>query len=274
VSAKPFMKAAGGKTKLLPEILKRLPAFKGLYHEPFVGGGAVFFELAERRRAAGGSTKGWVLNDLNKELLNAYVAVRDECEALVSKLGAIKHSEPTYYAARAKEETTSLLRATRFLYLNKTCFNGLYRVNSSGKFNVPIGDYKNPTIVEPENLRACARVLEGVALLDEDFDLRIAAAKSGDFVYADPPYLPRSKTADFTGYTALKFGLKDHERLAASLASASKRGAKFLCSQGDSPAIRSLFKEFTIDAVRVQHSVGAKKSSRMKVDEVLIGNSA
>jgi DNA adenine methylase len=278
--SKPAFKAAGGKTKLVPTILRLIPAFTGRYHEPFVGGGAVFLAIhAERvsgaarifgRRGAG----AWaVLNDTNPELMNAYAVIKsDKSSELVKKLQAIKHSKETYYKIREKEEEGALARAVRFGYLNKTCFNGLYRVNGSGKFNVPIGSYKNPTIVEPEVISVWHRALAHVDLYSEDFMYRLAEVKSGDFVYADPPYLPQSETANFTSYTSGKFDSKDHERLARALEMVHERGGKFLCSQGDSDVVRSLYKSFVIEPVKVRHSVGASAKSRSNVGELLIRN--
>lgn len=281
--SKPFVKAAGGKTKLVPTILDHVPAFSGRYHEPFVGGGAVFLALymslrsspRAARAALASEGRTWaVLNDNNPELMNAYSMVKSETAALVRKLQLLakKHSKETYSEIRAKEEKESLARAVRFVYLNKTCFNGLYRVNSKGKFNVPIGSYKNPTIVEPEVMEAWKQALAGAELHSEDFIHRLAVVRTGDFVYADPPYLPRSKTADFTSYTAEKFRLIDHERLADALTDVHKRGGKFVCSQGDSDTIRQLYKPFTIVPVTVKHMVGASAKSRTTVKELLIKN--
>jgi len=270
--SKPFVKAAGGKSKLVPTIMTHVPELRGRYYEPFVGGGAVFLALHEKNLL---STNLWTtLNDANGELMNAYAVVKSDSANLVRKLQSLqkKHSKETYYAIRAKEEKEPLARAARFLYLNKTCFNGLYRVNKDGKFNVPMGDYKNPKIVEPEVLECWASALKFCKLRSEDFERVLDEADRGDFVYADPPYLPRSKTADFTSYTADKFGMKDHERLAESLALADKRGAKFLCSQGDSEAVRQLYKQFDITAVSVKHMVGASAKSRTSVGELLIKN--
>jgi DNA adenine methylase len=270
---KPFLKWAGGKTKLVPTILARVPVFEGSYHEPFVGGGAVFMALHAAGKLSRAHQVGYaVLNDVNAELMNAYAVVQDGATDFVKKLLEIKHSKETYYKVRAKEETEPLARAVRFCYLNKTCFNGLYRVNRAGHFNVPIGDYKNPVIVEPDVVAAWHAALAGVTLRSEDFEPRILAAKRGDFIYVDPPYLPRSKTADFTSYTADRFALKEHERLAAALVTADRRGAKFIASQGDSETIRALYKEFGIESVSVTHAIAAKKASRVKVGEVLISN--
>jgi len=275
LNSKPFVKAAGGKTKLVPTIMEHVPPFTGLYHEPFVGGGAVFLALYMSLRSSPRIDQVWaVLNDVNAELMNAYLVVKTETANLVRRLQSLakKHSKETYYAIRAKEEKEPLARAVRFVYLNKTCFNGLYRVNADGKFNVPIGSYKNPTIVEPEVMETWKHALKSVKLCSEDFLYRLAEAKKGDFVYADPPYLPRSKTANFTSYTADKFGEKDHERLANALGNVHKRGAKFLCSQGDSDTIRQLYKQFTIVPVSVKHMVGASAKSRTIVKELLIKN--
>jgi DNA adenine methylase len=271
--SKPFVKAAGGKTKLVPTILGHVPAFSGHYHEPFVGGGAVFLALYMTLRSSPRIDQVWaMLNDVNAELMNAYAMVKTKTANLIHQLQSIKHSKDTYYRIRAKEEKESLARAVRFVYLNKTCFNGLYRVNGDGKFNVPIGSYKSPTIVEPEVMATWKQALKGAELHSEDFVYRLAEVKKGDFVYADPPYLPRSKTANFTSYTADKFGEKDHERLANALANVHKRGAKFLCSQGDSDTIRQLYKQFTIVPVEVKHMVGASAKSRVLVKELLIKN--
>lgn len=279
------MKAAGGKTKLVPTIMEHVPFFKGLYHEPFMGGGAVFLALYESFRSGPrvlherfpSSQFPWaILNDANSELMNAYALVKTKSAEVIRGLQTIKHSEATYYDIRAKEEKAPLAKAIRTLYLNKTCFNGLYRVNAAGQFNVPIGKRSDgslyTTIVESEVVLAWSEALKGAVLYSEDFMHRLSEVKKNDFVYCDPPYLPRSKTASFTSYTALKFGEKDHERLAHALTNVHKRGSKFLCSQGDSETIRSLYKAFQIIPVTVRHNVGASASSRGGVAELLIKN--
>lgn len=270
------MKAAGGKTKLVPTILEHVPAFTGHYHEPFVGGGAVFLALQQKLHPTSfGTPGGWAtLNDVNTEMMNAYAVVKTKPGELVRRLQSMakKHSKESYYRIREKEEKEPVARAARFIYLNKTCFNGLYRVNRAGKFNVPMGDYKNPSIVESAIVDHWSLALKGAELHSEDFEPRLSAAKKGDFVYADPPYLPRSKTADFTSYTADKFDLEDHERLANALSNVHKRGAKFICSQGESETVRGLYKQFTIVPVSVKHMIGAKASSRTLVGELLIKN--
>ena len=289
MSSRPFVKWAGGKTKLVPEIKKRLPSFTGVYHEPFVGGGAVFLAIASLReghareghaqlgRAIGPGTGFWaVLNDSNPELMNAYAVVKGSASKLEARLKELRagHNKFAYYRIRAEEPTSALERAARMIYLNKTGFNGLYRVNGAGKFNVPIGSYKDPKVVESGVISDWERALEGAEICCGDFRTRIAAATRGDFIYVDPPYLPRSKTASFTAYTDARFGLKDHEDLAASLRTAGELGALFLCSQGDSETIRALYKDFRIESVSVTHAIAAKKSSRVKVGEVLISNFA
>ena len=269
---KVIMKAAGGKTKLVPEILKRVPDFTGTYFERFLGGGSVFLALAGMLL----SKVAAALSDANPELMNVYAVVQSDALALVEKLKVLKsnHSKEHYYEVRARDEVDPIAKAARTIYLNKTCFNGLYRVNAKGKFNVPIGSYTNPSIFEESDVLGWHVLLAGCEIRCEDFGISIGRATRGDFLYLDPPYLPRSKTANFTSYTSDKFALKDHERLASVLASASSRGASFLCSQGDSPQIRSLYKDFAISQVSVRHSVGAKTASRVNVDEVLIQNFA
>jgi DNA adenine methylase len=266
---KPFVKTAGGKTKLLPVILEQLPEIRNRYFEPFVGGGAVFGTIKKHDHS--------YLSDNNEELINAYRVITETPHDLIAHLKehAKKHSKDHYYQVRAREETAPIARAARYIYLNKTCFNGLHRVNAAGKFNVPMGDYKNPVICDAETILEWHRALNHwlpVTLAHEDFESSMTKANRNDFIYADPPYLPRSTTASFTAYTKETFSLADHERLASALARASRRGAKFMCSQGDSPAIRALYKNFHIESVSVRHCVGAKAKSRGEVGELLITN--
>jgi DNA adenine methylase len=293
VTPKPFVKAAGGKTKLVPAIMARLPAelagrvprsdsdegvpdFRGVYYEPFVGGGAVFLAIASRIPLELRKDRDpWaVLNDANADLMHAYVSVRDAGPKLEARLKEMRrsHCKEFYYKTRGEEPAEAFERAARFVYLNKTAFNGLHRVNAAGKFNVPMGDYKDPKITEPGVIAHWTAALKGVDLFSKDFEPVIAKAAAGDFLYCDPPYLPRSKTADFDGYTVGGFLVKDHERLAASLTAASARGCKFLCSQGDGETVRALYKAFEIQSVTVRHSIAAKKSSRVPVAELLISN--
>lgn len=278
----PFVKTAGGKSKLSAEIAARVPRF-ARYFEPFVGGGAAFLAVRDvvlrRASESGGTTENiaslssWAhLNDANRDLVNVYVQLRHRAPDLADRLLAIQHSREFYYMTRAREPTDPFERAVRYVYLNKTCFNGLHRVNTSGHFNVPMGSYKNPTIAVRENLLDWQHVLKNVNLSSEDFEQTLSRTGDGDFVYCDPPYLPRSKTADFTAYTAGSFTLEYHKRLAHALRRASDRGAMILCSQGDSAAIRDLYSGFRIEEISVHHSIGASSASKHKVAELLLSN--
>jgi DNA adenine methylase len=274
VTAKPFVKAVGGKTFLAPEILRRLPTKMNTYYEPFVGGGAIFFALA-----AEGRFKQAVLGDANVDLACTYNYIARYSSALVLSLKAhaSAHNEKHYYAVRSQrpELMTAKERAARFIYLNKTCFNGLHRVNRKGEFNVPIGSYKNPTICDEENLYAVASVLRRVLIVPGDFKhlvlgVGICNAKKGDAVYFDPPYVPLTPTANFTTYTAGGFGLADQTRLRDVAAALVKRGVHVLLSNADTPLVRKLYRGFKIEKVEAPRRVNSKASKRGNVGELLI----
>ncbi|HMJ12699.1 MAG TPA: Dam family site-specific DNA-(adenine-N6)-methyltransferase, partial [Polyangiaceae bacterium] len=201
--ARPVLKWAGGKTQLLPEILKRLPGAIETYYEPFVGGAAVFFALA-----AQGRFKRAVLSDSNPELVGLYRALQRDVDGVIRALGKYRYDESEYYRVRDSALPRSpAARAARLIYLNKTGYNGLYRVNRAGQFNVPFGRYRNPTICDADNLRAAARALRTAEVRVADFARVSRAARAGDAVYFDPPYLPISKTASFTAYDRHAFAL-------------------------------------------------------------------
>lgn len=268
----PFLKWAGGKSKLLGEITKRLPKkWSGSYFEPFVGGGAVFFffkSTAKQRFNA-------YLSDTNEELINAYASVAIAPDKIIALLRTHEnnHSKKHYYWVRDElKAQTQLTRAARFIYLNRTCFNGLYRVNKAGKFNVPMGDYKKPVICNVLGIQHASNVLDNTKVTAQIFHEAIAGAMRGDFIYCDPPYLPKSDTAEFTSYTSEGFTLGDHEQLRAELARADKRGAKWMLSEGDSTFIRKLFKGYNIMPVKSRHSVAASGDSREVSKELLITN--
>lgn len=266
--AHPFCKWAGGKTALLPEILPRLPAKINTYYEPFVGGGAVFFALAAEKRF-----KRAVLGDANEELIGTYAAIKEEVEAVIRNLqrSAEEHSKGYYYAVRASAPRHPAARAARMIYLNRTCFNGLYRVNKSGGFNVPFGDYENPTICDEENLRAVSSVLQDVPFLPGDFVRSTMRAKRGDAVYFDPPYVPASDTASFTAYTKGGFGPAEQERLRDVVLRLSKSGVHVLLSNSDTPSVRKLYaKGFKIEEVSAPRRINSKGGKRGNVGELLI----
>ncbi|EKU97932.1 DNA adenine methylase Dam [Leptolyngbya sp. PCC 7375] len=269
IQAKPFVKWAGGKAKLLSELAKRLPPSFSTYYEPFVGGGALYFKLQPGDA---------VLSDRNFELVNCYKAIRDYSEDLIDDLKIHRYKKEYYYNLRDADrdesflDTSSIYRASRFIYLNKTCFNGLYRVNKKGEFNTPIGRYRNPTICDEGNLLACSELLQGVTIEARDYQTVEVHANSGDFVYFDPPYKPVSDTSNFTSYTADGFGVQDQHNLAELCVNLSKKGVKFMLSNSDCDFILDLYKGFNIDRVRAPRSINSKGSKRGKVGELIIRN--
>ena len=272
--AKPFLKWAGGKTSLLPELLQAAPEQIETYYEPFVGGGALFFALQ-----AEGRFKRAVLSDSNQELINAYTQVRDNVEGLIKalqvhqrKYRAAEDRAEYYYTIRGKRLTCSLGGAGNLIFLNKTCYNGLYRVNSKGRFNVPHGRYVNPTICDESNLRAVSEALQGVELRVGDFAEVTRRAGEGDFVYFDPPYVPLSETAHFTAYTAANFDVSEQQRLAQSAAWCALRGASVLLSNSAHPDVAELYRQqcFSIKHVEAPRSINSKGEGRGVVREYLI----
>ena len=265
VSSTPFLKYVGGKRKLAPQILAWAPETFGTYHEPFVGGGAVFWALGPSRA---------VLSDDNVELMNAYEAIRDDVHGVICALREHRYDKDHYYAVRAlvPEDMPATLRAARFLFLMRTGFNGLYRVNKAGRFNVPFGLYTNPTICDAENLHACSHALQGVTLLRASYLTVEERAVAGDFVYQDPPYLPLSATSNFTGYTSDGFSLADHERLRDLSLRLADKGVHVVLSQSAAPAMRELYDEarFEVRELQAARNVNCKKEKRAPVTELLI----
>jgi DNA adenine methylase len=266
VTARPFVKWAGGKTALLPELLKRVPPKFGTYYEPFVGAGALFFALQPERA---------VIADANHRLMCTYAALAEAPESVITQLRRhdFNHTDAYYYLVRDIDidaRPTSKIAAW-FIYLNKTCFNGLYRVNKSGKFNVPIGSYKNPTICDEENLRACSAALQGVTIRRSDFEETVSTAKEGDFCYFDSPYVPVTQTADFTSYTVDGFTYKDQVRLLNTAKALKARGVHVMLSNSATLLVESLYDEhFTLDRVEVRRNVNSKASGRGPVGEYII----
>jgi DNA adenine methylase len=264
----PVLKWAGGKRQLLKQILRRLPDKIGTYYEPFVGGGAVFFALSSERRF-----ERAVLADRNRELVEVYTVLRDDVEALIVRLERLPHSESAYYRIRAERPRSMLGRAARIIYLNKTGYNGLYRVNSRGEFNVPFGRYTRPKICDAERLRAAARALSGVELLVEDFETVCLRARKGDAVYLDPPYLPRSRTASFASYHSEPFGLDEHRRLANVFADLGRRRVAALLSNSDTEDTREIFSAFAVDTVSASRPINSNAARRGLVSEILVSPS-
>lgn len=269
--AQPFLKWAGGKRQLLPEIRKYIPKKINTYYEPFLGAGAVLFDIQPKKA---------VINDINTELINTYIAIRDHVDELINDLKKHKNEKEYFYAIRdldRKEEFKKLSlveRASRIIYLNKTCFNGLFRVNSQGHFNVPFGKYKNPQIVNEIVLRAVHNYLNSndITILNVDFEKAVENAKKGDFIYFDPPYDPVSDTSSFTGYSLYGFDKDDQIRLRDLFVELDKRGCKVLLSNSATDFIKNLYKDFHIEVVSANRNINANASRRGKIDEVLVMN--
>jgi len=275
---RPFLKWAGGKRQLLPEIVKYVPKMtsKHTYYEPFIGGGALLFELQPPKA---------VINDSNKELINCYKVIRDSLDELMEELSKDKYSnsETSYYEMRDLDRSTKkyeilseVEKAARIIYLNKTCYNGLFRVNSQGQFNVPFGRYKNPNFLDDAVLRAVNKYLNSnnITLLNQDFAEAVKDAKRGDFVYFDPPYDPVSETASFTGYDVNGFNRDEQERLKEEFDALHKRGCKVMLSNSCTDFILDLYKDYqdTIIKVRATRSINSNALKRGRVEEVLVLN--
>ncbi|RZM77802.1 DNA adenine methylase [Leptolyngbya iicbica] len=269
VSPRPFVKWAGGKGQLLPELVARVPQQFNRYFEPFLGGAALFFHLQPQQA---------VLSDSNPDLINLYRVIRDQVEELIEDLGRHVYDREYYYRLRQVDRTpeygqwTVVQRASRFIYLNKTCYNGLYRVNSRGEFNVPFGRYKNPTILDEENLRACHAALQGVTVKCRDFRETCRQLGEGDFVYFDPPYMPVSTTASFTGYTREGFGERMQEKLASLCRELDRRGVRFMASNSDTPLMRELYQGFNVEVVYAARPINSQGRKRGRVPEVVVRN--
>jgi DNA adenine methylase len=268
-TCRPFVKWAGGKRGLLTEIIRRLPPSFNRYMEPFLGGGAVFFALSSRPA---------FLADSNGELVISYEAVRDECEELISLLSTYEHSEEEFYRIRALDRAPDFAslsrveRAARLIYLNKTCFNGLYRVNAKGFFNVPFGRYENPKICDAANLKACSQKLSRAVLSVSSFEHVLEVAEKGDFVYFDPPYAPVSKTSDFTSYVPGGFDDAAQELLMLVCLQLHQRGVQWILSNSNVPLIHELYRGFRIEQVYAPRAINSKASGRGAVTELLIRN--
>ncbi len=266
----PVLKWAGGKRQLLNEIVPLIQT-RGTYIEPFLGGGAVLFSYQPKRA---------VVNDYNAELVNVYGVVKSNPEALIGELEihSQKNSEAYYYEIREYDRKDSyktmspLEKAARILYLNKTCYNGLYRVNASGQFNAPYGKYKNPNIVNAPVIRAMSAYFNenDITLLQGDYKDALKRARRGSFVYLDPPYMPVSHSSSFTGYTHNGFGYQQQQELKKECDKLREKGIRFLQSNSDCPAIRELYKDYTIITVQAKRAINSNAAKRREINEVLI----
>lgn len=285
--AKPFLKWVGGKRKLIPFLMELIPDNIETYYEPFVGGGAFFYALEENKLF-----KNAVINDFNKELINAYSVIKSNLSQLIYNLQLLKDSyhsgnkEEFYYIVRnnyylvknnftgiqASVGNSATERAARFIFLNKCCFNGMYRVNKKGKFNVPFGKHANPPILQSDVLIECEKALTNTIVLNGDFEPAIANAKSGDLIMCDPPYVPISKTSNFTSYTESGFNIAEQERLSKCMKSLANNGVSVIISNSNTEIVRDLYSGLNIHEVQMARNINSDATKRSKITELVITN--
>jgi len=269
---KPFLKWPGGKQKIIDKLLAHVPKEFNAYHEPFLGGGALFFALYRQNKLH----KKSILSDLNSELIDTYIAIRDNVEAVISLLSSYPYDKNFYYQIRDQNpwQLDNIHKAARMIYLNRTCYNGLYRVNRQGKFNVPFGSFKNPPkICDADNLRAVSKALQNTELVCADFSFTLLPdrAQPQDFVYFDPPYDPTSDTANFTSYTAQGFGINDQIRLRDIAKELVDKGVYVMISNSATEFIRQLYKDdFIIYEIEVGRSISCNAKTRKGWKEFII----
>lgn len=262
--AKPFLKWAGSKKWLIPSIRKYLPSNFNKYYEPFLGSGALFFELRPAIAQ---------LSDFNEDLINTYIALRDYPEAIIKKLRTMPYRERFYYWVRDEFRPRSeISKAAQLIYLNRTCWNGLYRVNRSGKFNVPFGRHANPTICDESNLRAVAKALQNVELCVSNFEEAVEGAKKGDFIFFDPPYITGHSNNGFHFYNSKLFSWADQEKLAEIAEGLNERGCFVLITNADNKSIASLYKKFRRYPISRHSGIAADVLNRGVVTELIITN--
>ena len=270
MKAPTFVKWAGGKKQLIDQFKPFFPKKINRYFEPFVGGGAVLFHVLKNYKP-----KEVFIFDINEELINTYEIIRDDVENLIEELKKLKqlHNKEHYYEIRAENPKllSPLTRASRFIYLNKTCFNGLYRVNSKGGFNVPIGSYKNPLVCPEEDLREISKLLKNVKIINGSFEECLKFARKEDFVYFDPPYYPLKKTS-FTTYTKNSFLEKEQKELAEVFRKLDRKKCNVMLSNSDSEFIKDLYKEYPPKFVKATRMINCDASKRGKINEVVVTN--
>ncbi|MCB1193640.1 MAG: DNA adenine methylase [Leptospiraceae bacterium] len=267
----PVVKWVGGKRQVLTEIQKYIPKYTN-YYEPFVGGGAVLFELQPNNA---------IVNDKNNELISMYQVIKSNVEELINDLKQHKNDESYFYETRELDRNKDkynkldpIQKASRIIFLNKTCYNGLFRVNRAGEFNAPFGSYKNPNIVNEVTLRAVNKYFNknNITILCCDFEAALNGVKKGAFVYLDPPYDPVSDTASFTGYEKGGFGKKEQIRLKEVCDVLDKQGVKFLLSNSSTDFIKELYKEYRIEVIQAKRAINSNPNKRGEIDEVLVRN--
>jgi DNA adenine methylase len=273
----PFVKWVGGKRGLLSQIIPLLPKKFNNYFEPFVGGGALFFELQKEGLLEG---KKIYLFDINRELINAYTVIKKSPKRLIKSLENLKkqHSKEFYYEIRARDreddflKSDTITRASRFIYLNKTCFNGLYRVNKKNQNNVPMGSYKNPNICDSDVIYSVSYALQNVTILNCSYKEVLKYANSRDLIYFDPPYYPLTETSSFTSYSEFEFLQKEQKELFEVFYKLAKRGCFVTHSNSDTEFINELYKEYNIKNIQANRFINSKGSGRGKISENLIRN--
>jgi DNA adenine methylase len=266
-SCRPFLKWAGGKSRLLEQYRPHFPVAFERYHEPFVGGAAVFFWLAPERAT---------LADSNGALIDCYTVVRDHVEPLIRHLDSLeaRHSQSRYYSCRDRfnsGKADGIEQAALFIYLNRTCYNGLYRVNGGGRFNVPAGRYARPRISDPAGLRAASAALARAHLVTRGFEACVEDVKAGDLVYIDPPY-NRLSASSFTSYTAGRFGEAEQRALARVVGDLDRSGCRVILSNSETPLVRDLYGAFRIVPIRAARAINSAAGGRGPGAEVLILN--
>ena len=269
VTPKPFLKWAGGKRQLIPQMTQYLPQKIEHYIEPFVGGGAVFFHLHPNKA---------ILIDINPVLINVYNVIKNNVDDLIKSLKKHKNESEYFYSIRLKdreeefEEWSDIEKASRTIYMNKCCYNGLYRVNSKGFFNVPFGKYKNPLFCDEPNLLAVSRILHDVEIIQDSFESCLHYATTNSFIYMDPPYVPISETSNFTSYTKENFGIEEQKKLKDVLDKLTERGSKVLLSNSYCNFILDLYSDYRIETVNAKRAINSDASKRGAIKEVLIMN--
>ena len=265
----PIVKWVGGKRQLMLELLKNMPKSYNRYFEPFIGGGALFFELQPENAC---------ISDINEELINLYSVVRDNVDGLIKDLNKHEVSKEYFLKIRSLDRKkkyqrlSNVERASRFIYLNRTCFNGLYRVNSQGQFNVPFGNYKNPRILDENNLLNCSQLLKNTEICCADFSIILNKVQKGDFVYFDPPYVPLTETSSFTSYTKDGFNIEMQFKLRDICNELNSMGVKFMLSNSDTKFTNELYANYEIKKVLAYRAVNANANGRGKITEVLVRN--
>ncbi|CAN2187833.1 Dam Site-specific DNA methylase [Candidatus Nanopelagicaceae bacterium] len=273
---KPFLRWAGGKRRIAKMLLENFPATyhssNGRYFEPFLGGGAVAFASGDPSSPSYIPGHKLILNDSNEELVNTYTVVRDQVYDLMEILDDLseKVDAENYYEIRSSKPDNLVVRAARFIYLNKTCYNGLWRVNSKGEFNVPFDKSSSGNFYDEENLIACSERLEGSLITHGSYRKALGKVKEGDFVYLDPPYIPLSATESFASYAKEGFTLEDHRALAVAIEEIDKIGAHVLLSNSDTLHTREIFgQKLTLREIQMSRTIGSNPNSRKPVGEIL-----